>query len=517
MTENSSPSSNKEEILQGAAVEFATDPLGHALFAYPWKQKGTTLERWDGPDEWQAQIMTDIQHALEHGWVMNNGIRKEQDTVIRIAVASGHGIGKSALLAMIRLWFSDVMPYSRGVTTAVKETQLRTKTWKELAKWHKMSVFKDWHKWTSTQLQRVSDPDEWFHVAEPWSEHNTDAFQGLHGDHVMVHYDEASGIVNLVWEVTEGAFTDSGGVRIWLVFGNPTTTAGRFYQCFTKEKHLWLTYNVDSRSARRTDTKYLNQLVSVHGEDSDYVRVRIRGMFPKGGDLNLISASLIDEAMRRMINLDTYKRMPKILGVDVAGAGDDMSAMIIRQGFAAYDLRKFTKLDDVEMAGQVVGMIKEHNPDRVFIDNGYGHGVVSILKNWGWGHIVQGVWFQSTADEKDLYLNKRAEMWYNMRDWLKDGGCVEKDEDLMAGVAAPYRIFNETQQKHALEPKKEVKKREEQLDCADALALTFAYPVEVRSDHGCNRHNEAPVGAGYNPTKYGPNSAPASSYNPTKY
>jgi hypothetical protein len=207
------------------------------------------------------------------------------------------------------------------------------------------------------------------------------------------------------------------------------------------------------------------------------------------------------------------------MGVDVAGAGDDMSTIIMRQGFASYDLRKFTKLDDVEMASQVVAAIKDYNlgqGDRVFIDNGYGHGVVSILNNWGYSDIVQGVWFQSKADEPELYLNKRAEMWYRMRDWLKDGGCVEEDEDLRSGCAAPYRIFNEQQQKHALEPKKDVKKREQQLDCADALALTFAYDVPLPGRY--NRQNQPANGAQYNPINYGGGrGAGGASYSPTDY
>ena len=119
------------------------DPLKFILWAYPWGEKDTQLEN-EELEKWQIKVCQDIKHGLEHGWIMNNGVEVDCSTGIRIAIASGHGSGKSAFMAMIDDWFMSCHPTPQIVTTANTQTQLNTKTWREKAKWHKMLINKDW-------------------------------------------------------------------------------------------------------------------------------------------------------------------------------------------------------------------------------------------------------------------------------------------------------------------------------------------------------------------------------------
>jgi hypothetical protein len=105
---------------------------------------------------------------------IRDGIGLEDAVAVLLAVASGHGVGKSALVAWIILWFISTRENPQIVVTAGTQEQLRSKTWRELAKWHKLSINRDWFKWTATRLYNVEAPEQWFASAIPWSANNPD-------------------------------------------------------------------------------------------------------------------------------------------------------------------------------------------------------------------------------------------------------------------------------------------------------------------------------------------------------
>ncbi len=146
-------------------VGFADDPLGFVLFAFQWGDG--ELEGETGPDEWQSDILQAIGTGL-----------LTISQAIQIAVASGHDIGKTALVSWLILWSLSTMPDTRGVVTANTETQLKTKTWAELAKWHRLFIAKHWFSLTATALFSVDKDHEktWRVDMVAWSERNTEAF-----------------------------------------------------------------------------------------------------------------------------------------------------------------------------------------------------------------------------------------------------------------------------------------------------------------------------------------------------
>ena len=281
------------------------DPLAWVRYAFPWGEG--ELSGYGGPDAWQRDILK---------YVRDNLSRKEP---LRVAVASGHGIGKSALVAWLILWSLSTCPDARGIVTANTGSQLKTKTWAELAKWYNRFIARHWFEIAATSLSANEKGHEatWRFDSAVWSKNNTEAFAGLHnqGKRIVVVFDEASAIDDTIWEVTEGALTDSDTEILWLAFGNPTRNTGRFRECFRKYRDRWHHIHVDSRTAAITNKAQLKQWVTDYGEDSDFVKVRVRGIFPDASDTQLISAELVRQAKERSLTERDVAGAPKIIKV----------------------------------------------------------------------------------------------------------------------------------------------------------------------------------------------------------
>ncbi len=456
------------------------DPLGFVRWAFPWGEG--VLAGHDGPEAWQTDVLGEIGRQLRAN------AQGEKSGPVRIAVASGHGVGKSALVAWLLLWASATVPSTRGVVTANTETQLKTKTWVELGKWHGLVTTHDFNELGATSLaSRLPVPEGAGRIdVVPWAAHNAEAFAGLHnkGSRILVVFDEASAIADAIWETAEGAMTDADTEIVWIAFGNPTRTSGRFFECFNRFRENWHTQQVDSRTVSLTDKQQLARWVADYGEDSDFVRVRVRGQFPRAGTMQFIDGERVVGAMTRLLDPATDTRLPLVMGVDVARFGDDRSVIFLRRGRDArsWPIEKHQGLDLMTLAGRVAERAAAEGVRAVFVDEGgVGAGVVDRLRQLG-VPFVFGVNFGGAAERwdsdgaKPLYANKRAEMWGTMKDWLAQG-IVPSDAELRAdlcGVEYGFNGKNEIQ----LEKKDDMKKRGlASPDLADALALTFAHPV----------------------------------------
>jgi len=465
--------------LDPLAVEigsYAHDPLGFVLFAFPWGEAGTVLKTDAGPEPWQRDVLRQIGRSLGSA-----------SDAIRIAVASGHGVGKSALVAWIIVWALATFRDTRGVVTANTATQLKTKTWPELTKWLRLAVCADWFDISATAIASVEPAHErtWRIDAVPWSLRSTEAFAGLHnqGHRIFVAFDEASAIPDPVWETIEGALTDRDTEILWLATGNPTRNTGRFRECFGRFRHRWQRHQVDGREVSLTDKDEIARWAADYGDDSDFFRVRVKGAFPRGGAMQFIDGETVEEAARRPA--ESHLRQPLVMGVDCARGGDDQSTIWFRRGRDARTVPaiKLRVGDLMVLSGKVAEQAIQHRARAVFIDEGgIGAGVVDRVRQMLQGYLVVGVNFGGRADRymqgdgMPLTANKAAEMWASMRAWLKTGS-IPDDPELMAeltGREYGFNLHNAIQ----LEKKEDMKKRGlASPDNADGLALTFAYPV----------------------------------------
>lgn len=455
---------------------FTHDPLGYVLYNFPWGVVGTPLEKHTGPRQWQRETLERI------GQKLRAGVLTSFADVIQEATSSGHGSGKSALVSWLIKWALDTREDTRVVVTANTEKQLTTKTWPEVAKWHALALTKDWFTCTATALYSTDAAHEknWRADAIPWSEHNTEAFAGLHneGKRLVLIFDEASKIADKVWEVAEGALTDANTEIIWAVFGNPTRATGRFRECFRNQRHRWHTQQIDCRDVEGTNKVLFAKWVEDWGEDSDFVKVRVRGMFPSASVRSLISEADVDAAWGRPLRVEQFNFAPVILSCDPAWEGDDLLVIAKRQGLFFDILSTIPKNDnDIAVANLLARLEDEHEADAVFIDMGYGTGIISAGRTLG--RSWQSVAF-SEAPIDPGYKNKRAEMWGGARDWLKSGGSIPKIQQLRDDLTGPETV-PQLDGKVLLEPKKRMKERGlPSPNYGDALALTFAYPVSKK-------------------------------------
>lgn len=470
------------------------DPLAFVMGAFPWGEKGTVLEKYTGPSEWQIGILTDIRDGLI-----------DINTAIRLAVASGHGIGKSCLVAWIILWAFSTAPDTRGVVTANTETQLKTKTWAELGKWFNLFIGREHFTLTATALMSKDPSRErtWRIDMIPWSEKNPEAFAGLHnkGKRLLLIMDEASAILDIIHETAEGALTDSDTEIIWLMFGNPTRNTGRFKEAFPGGRfaHMWKSRNIDSRTVPITNKELLNGWIQAYGDDSDFVRIRVKGEFPRTGEMEFISASDVDEAVAR--EAIAQRTDAFVMGVDVARFGANESVIFFRKGRDAQTIPpiRLRGIDTVALAAKVAEAYHKYHADAIFVDGGgVGGGVVDNLRalhlfcfDINFGSKPDGVGFAAGA-QGERYANKRAEMWGSLRAWLRSGGAIPDLPDLKQQLIGPTYTFN-NQMAIQLERKEDMMKRGvDSPDLADALALTFAYPVQSH-EHAGGDHPQKPA------------------------
>lgn len=480
----------KHDELFEALGALTHDPLAFVYFAYPWGEPGTPLENMEGPDEWQIQILKDIGEQLKKG--------KDLQTAIQEAVASGHGIGKSALISWLIHFAISTHENTRGVVTANTEGQLRTKTWPELSKWHNMFIAKDLFTYTATAIFS-SDKDyekTWRIDAIPWSKNSPESFAGLHnqGNRILVLFDEASAIDDVIWEVTEGALTDANTEIIWCAFGNPTRNSGRFRECFRKYRKFWNTYQIDSRTVKISNKAKIEEWLEAYGEDSDFFKVRVRGVFPSASDLQFISTEIADKAQKQVYKPGQFEHLPVIIGVDPAWTGSDSLEIVMRQGYYMKPLASIPKNDDDWRMAQLIAQFEdEYKADAVFIDMGYGTGIYSIGKQLGrkWRLIEFG-----GKSNDPVYLNMRAYMWGQMKEWLREGGSIPpNDQGLYDDIVGPEAIIDKNGHIQ-LESKKDMKDRGlPSPNKGDALALTFAARVVKKSETG----NRIVANTSYNP------------------
>lgn len=467
-------------------------PYQFSLSAYNWG-KGDLADH-PGPRKWQREIMQDIEKYLREGLSLQQSLNILPD-YYRRAMASGRGPGKSALVGMLAHWFLSTRIGSSTWVAANGKPQLETKTFPEISKWVARGINSNFFETNATTIR----PAKWFadYIESPqgmnkstryyyisgqlWSRETPDAFAGAHNyDGEFAIFDEASGIPDEIWGVQEGVFTENIIDRLWLAFSNPRKNSGAFFECFNKNRERWRTTQLDSRTVEGISQSVFESIIEQNGEDSDEARVEVYGQFPSVGDNQFIGTKVVEEAVKREKYNDEDAAL--VLGVDVARFGADKTCLVIRRGRDLVSVQKYSGLDTMLVVGKVIEAMEKWKPDMTVVDEGgLGSGVVDRLLEQRYK--VKGVNFGWKANSI-AYFNKRAEMWGEMREWLKKAsigtvGANGKQDDryLTSELCGPeYKVTSSGAIQ--LESKDDMKKRGvASPDVADALCLTFAYPV----------------------------------------
>ena len=416
----------------------------------------------------------------------------------RISIRSGHGTGKSTLFAWAALWgivcFWDV----KIPATAPTAHQLEDILFPEIQKWHD-KMLEPWRSAIKIRNDKITmEGTPGFVAARTGRRENPEALQGFHADHIIFLIDEASGIPEVVFEVARGALS-TAGARI-LMAANPTRTSGYFYNSHHKNRDMWTRFQFSCLNSPRVSPDYAREIAEEYGADSDMYRVRVLGDFPNASDLQFMPHSTIEAALGKHLKDNEYSFAPKILGVDVAMFGGDRSVIVLRQGLYSTILFQHRGIAPEDLAARTAALEDEHQTDGIIVDaTGVGEAVISSLR------LMNRTPIPFYAAGKSLLENchnRRAEVWYKMRDWFKSGGAIPDNSDLKDDLLAPEFSIN-TSNKIQLERKTDMKKRgAASPDLADALALTFASDI-LKASSNYPYSNPHPYSAqDYDPTDF---------------
>jgi len=305
---------------------------------------------------------------------------------------------------------------------------------------------------------------------------NPDAMRGVRLDGIVV--DEVSQIRPTVWEdILQPCLSDRNG---WAIFTGTPNGVNLFSEIYYKGQKLpdWHTeiYTVyDTDAVIASEVERLRRDMTETSFSREYLCD-----FNASAEDQLISLSDANTAANREYADKDFESAPKIVGVDPARFGDDRSVIIRRQGLRASDIMVFRGLDNMQLAARVAMVMDLWEPDAVFIDAGGGAGVLDRLRQLDYDPIE--VHFGGKANLEQQFVNRRTEMWWNMKEWIENGGAIPSDPMLRQELSTPTYWFD-SQGRKMLESKDEIKKRLQggaSPDIADALALTFAYPVGKR-------------------------------------
>ena len=305
---------------------------------------------------------------------------------------------------------------------------------------------------------------------------NPDAMRGVRLDGIVI--DEVAQIRPTVWEdIIQPTLSDRNG---WAIFTGTPNGVNLFSEIFYKAQNLpdwhaaiYTVYDTDAVAA--SEVQRLRRDMTETSFSREYLCD-----FNASAEDQLISLSDSNAAANREYPDKDFMDAPKILGVDPARFGDDRSVIIRRQGLKASDIVMFRGLDNMQLAARVAQICQDWDPDAVFIDSGGGAGVLDRLRQLDYDPVE--VPFGGRAILEQQFVNRRTEMWWNMKEWIEAGGWIPSDPMLRQELSTPTYWFD-AQGRKALESKDDIKKRLQggaSPDIADALALTFAYPVGKR-------------------------------------
>ena len=474
--------------------EIKNFPSRFVQVAFPWGKENTPLHRYKGPRTWQLDVFYELDEFL----AKNIALPPDKRQPFKRALKSGRGIGKSSFVGMLSVWFMSCVAGSTNTVSANTEVQLQTKTLPEISKWFTLSRNSHWwdmrtltvkpKTWYANALKQQLKIDTAYYYTKgvAWSKDSPMSFAGTHNDIGQgLIFDEASGISQEIYSVSNGFFTEKTPYRFWIAFSNPRKKSGAFYNSF--QNPSWVGTRINGRDVPEVDQGIYDDILAANNgdEDSYDYRVEVLGKWPLQEGSTLIAEDLVSAAMDRMPKAPTafhFNQYPLLLGVDPARFGDDKTTLVFRRGDDASTIppQIYSNTDLMELADIILYQVQKYNPQSVVIDaGGGGIGVIDRLRQIKCpAEIVEVHGSQTAANIK--YFNKRSELYGLIGDWLKRPEvCLPNHHLLREDLMQVHYTLKPLRGREAIAllPKTELKRMEflgRSPDMGDALALTFA-------------------------------------------
>jgi len=419
----------------------------------------------------------------------------------RISLQACVGPGKTAVLSIAGCWFlgvqGDKLEHPQGACVSITGDNLKDNLWKEYGKWIGRSAYmRAAFTQTSSRIFANDHPTTWFLSARSWAKSANAAEQGatlsgLHSKYVLVEADESGAIPTTILRAGDQALAQAGGgFAKFLQAGNPISLEGMLHAAANELRHLWFIIRVTgdpddpeawvySPRVGAEPLRWATEQIATYTRENAWVKSYILGQFPPASINALLGLEDVEQAMARHHPRTAYEWAQKRLGVDVARFGDDRTVIFPRQGLVSFMPIVMRHARDsavsVNIATQVMASKLRWGSELEFFDatGGWAAGAVDVMRAAGHGPI--NVQFAAPAIDP-RYVNRRAEIWFAMAEWIKGTGTLPRGLDqIVAELTTPTYMFHKG--KFQLEEKDQVKIRlGRSPDLADALALTFGMP-----------------------------------------
>ena len=451
------------------------------LTPQPVKLEYETLIRSIPLQEWKPQYFQPFIKGEHITWQqtqfflsIEKALRGESPK--RISVVSGHGTGKTGAFSMLIIWFLFCFKDSQIPCTAPTSEQMYDVLWKEISIWiNKMpKMYKDLYEWQSGHIRIKDSPETWFARAATARKENPEALAGVHGENVMFAIDEASGVPDVIFSTGEGALTNAD--ILFIMISNGTRLTGYFYESHNADRKNWQCLRFNSEESPLVDWEFVNRIEEKYGPDSDEYRVKVLGLFPKSDAVDEEGyVPMFNREMIHFIESDEVKFAGQLkMGLDPAGSGRDKAQWYARDSFMSKRLLTEDISSPKSLSEKTLTLQMHYGIAAflVWVDN-FGVGANAIQEMAFAGQKVNGVNFGDTATDTKRFINKRAEMYWRLREWFVAGGKIEKDSDLVNQLLS-IRYRSSMNGRIEVMPKIKMKKLgHPSPDKADAIALTF--------------------------------------------
>ena len=221
---------------------------------------------------------------------------------------------------------------------------------------------------------------------------------------------------------------------IAVMCGNPTRSDGYFYESFHSMRDRWFNLTVSCEDGEYVSDKFLEDMKSKYGEESNIYKVRVLGEFPTQSDDVLLPLHLVEGATKR--DIEASPMTPVVWGLDVARYGNDRSTLAKRRGQELLEpIKTWSQKDLMEMAGIILTEYEavryNDRPTAIYIDAiGIGAGLADRLKELGLPSISIAV--SESASLKDKFTRLRDELFWNCREWFEGRDVhIPQDETML--------------------------------------------------------------------------------------
>ena len=408
----------------------------------------------------QAEVVYAVMQAVNGQWKR------------KISIASGHGIGKSTILAMLILWFLFCYMESKVPCTAPTQSQMYDVLWAEIQKWilRMPEWIKELYEFSTDYVRIKQRPETWFARARTGRKENPEALAGLHAPFMLLIVDEASWVPDPIFNSAKSALT--WWDTLFMMISNYTRLEGYFHESQTKFREDFKTFSFNSEHSPIVDRTFVNEIIREHGIESDEYKVRVLGKAPR--------SDWVDEGWYLPLILPGYQKAhdirlhgEMILGIDPAGEGKDVTQWVLRDQFSARIIAKEKQSTTKSITQTTLTIMQQYGivADSVIVDN-FGVGA-NVAQEMGlMGHRVRAinVWDKAQSEE---YLNLRAELYWKVRLWLLQGGMIDSSPEWDKELPT-LKFRRNMQNKVQIMPKDEQRRRGiSSQNAADALMLTF--------------------------------------------